>query len=109
MRSVELRHFVAAALIATVPACTSTERDERLGDTQLALAAAVRVEADGCQTVASIGAGSFVAEGLVVTVAHVVAGSAVPLAIFLKTVAFGGFYTLLYLLLAIAVFSGKEL
>lgn len=42
---------------------------------QRALAAAVRVEADGCQPRASIGAGSFVAEEKVITVAHVVAGS----------------------------------
>ena len=39
----------------------------------------------------------------------VVAGATIPLAVFLKTAVFGGFYTLLYLLLAIAIFSGKEL
>jgi len=42
---------------------------------QRALAAAVRVEADGCQERASVGAGSFVAEETVLTVAHVVAGA----------------------------------
>lgn len=41
----------------------------------VALAAAVRVTATGCQTTATAGAGSFVADGLVLTVAHVVAGS----------------------------------
>jgi hypothetical protein len=39
----------------------------------------------------------------------VVGGAAVPLALFVKTAAFGGFYTLLYFLLAVAVFAGKEL
>ena len=39
------------------------------------MAAAVRVEAEGCSTKASLGAGSFVADGIVVTVAHVVAGA----------------------------------
>ena len=42
---------------------------------EVSLAAAVRVEATGCRTKASLGAGSFVAEGIVVTVAHVVAGA----------------------------------
>jgi uncharacterized membrane protein YciS (DUF1049 family) len=39
----------------------------------------------------------------------IVAGAAIPMALFLKTAAFGCFYTVLYLLLATAVFSGKEL
>ncbi len=39
----------------------------------------------------------------------VIAGASIPLALFVKTAAFGGFYTLLYLLLAAAVFAGKEL
>ncbi|HSH40208.1 MAG TPA: hypothetical protein VK993_15650 [Chthoniobacterales bacterium] len=37
------------------------------------------------------------------------AGAAVPAALFLKTAALGGVYTLVYLLLACAVFSGREL
>jgi ABC-type Na+ efflux pump permease subunit len=40
---------------------------------------------------------------------EVVTGAAIPLAFFIKTAVFGGFYTLLYLLLATAVFSGREL
>ncbi len=40
---------------------------------------------------------------------EVVAGAAIPLAIFLKTAALGAFYVLIYLLLATAVFSAKEL
>lgn len=43
--------------------------------TDVALAAAVRVEAEGCRTKASLGAGSFVGEEEVLTVAHVVAGA----------------------------------
>jgi ABC-type Na+ efflux pump permease subunit len=39
----------------------------------------------------------------------VVAGTAIPLAIFLKTGALGCFYTVMYLFLALAVFSGREL
>ena len=40
---------------------------------------------------------------------EVVAGSAIPLTLFLKTMALGGFYILLYLLLSSAVFAEKEL
>jgi hypothetical protein len=40
---------------------------------------------------------------------EVVAGSAIPLALFLQTVALGCFYTLFYFLLATAVFNGREL
>ncbi len=40
-----------------------------------AMTAAVRVEANGCNDTTSLGAGSFVARELVLTVAHVVAGS----------------------------------
>jgi hypothetical protein len=40
---------------------------------------------------------------------HIVAGAVIPLALFLKTAALGCLYTLVYLLLAAAVFSGKEL
>ncbi|MEY2481119.1 MAG: hypothetical protein QOI04_2046 [Verrucomicrobiota bacterium] len=39
----------------------------------------------------------------------VVAGAAIPCALFLKTAALGGFYTLIYLLFACVVFYGKEL
>ena len=39
----------------------------------------------------------------------VVAGAAIPCALFLKTAALGGFYTLIYLLFACFVFYGKEL
>lgn len=44
-------------------------------DAAVALAASVRVEAIGCGATASIGGGSFIADGIVVTVAHVVAGA----------------------------------
>ena len=40
---------------------------------------------------------------------HIVAGAAIPLALFAKTAALGAFYTLIYLLVAAAVFSGREL
>ena len=40
---------------------------------------------------------------------HIVAGTVIPMALFLKTAALGLFYTLIYLLLAAAVFSGREL
>ncbi len=39
------------------------------------LSAAVRIEADGCRARPTVGAGSFVAPGRILTVAHVVAGS----------------------------------
>jgi ABC-2 type transport system permease protein len=39
----------------------------------------------------------------------IVAGAAIPLALFFKTAALGGFYTLIYLLLATLVFYGREL
>ncbi len=40
---------------------------------------------------------------------QVVAGAAIPAALIVKTLMLGGFYTLIYLLLAAAVFEGKEL
>lgn len=40
---------------------------------------------------------------------HIVAGTAIPMAMFAKTAALGFFYALIYLLLAAAVFSGREL
>jgi len=48
---------------------------DAVGDRELALASAVQVEAEGCRSRPSLGAGSFVGDGLVLTVAHVVAGS----------------------------------
>lgn len=39
----------------------------------------------------------------------IVAGVAIPAGVLAKTIAFGGFYTVLYLLLAIAVFNAREL
>ncbi|MEN9643894.1 MAG: hypothetical protein RL238_563 [Actinomycetota bacterium] len=57
--------LVAGAAIAGCSDRTS-ERD---------VAAAVRVEATGCRSRPSVGAGSFVSDRLVLTVAHVVAGS----------------------------------
>jgi hypothetical protein len=67
---------VAAVLAATVAGCASHERrDSTRQSADIALAAAVRVEADGCLAKASVGAGSFIANEKVITVAHVVAGS----------------------------------
>ena len=40
---------------------------------------------------------------------HLVAGAAIPLGFFAKTAALGGFYVLIYLLVAAAVFSAREL
>jgi ABC-2 type transport system permease protein len=39
----------------------------------------------------------------------IVAGAAIPLALFLKTALLGGFYTTIYLVLAVVIFYGKEL
>ncbi len=61
--------FVAAA--CTLVACGSDPGD----DVEVARAASVRVEAEGCQLAPSVGAGAFVARNRVLTVAHVVAGS----------------------------------
>ena len=61
--------LIAASLLP-LAACRSTPSDR-----ELALSAAVQVEAEGCRSRPSLGAGSFVADGLVLTVAHVVAGS----------------------------------
>lgn len=70
---------VLLALAALVPVGCDDERSEHHEDgdetIEVALAAAVRVEAEGCRTKASIGAGSFVGDEQVLTVAHVVAGS----------------------------------
>ncbi|MDQ3626756.1 MAG: hypothetical protein M3372_06470, partial [Verrucomicrobiota bacterium] len=40
---------------------------------------------------------------------EIIAGGAIPIAVFGKTLALGGFYIVLYLLLATAVFIGEEL
>jgi hypothetical protein len=40
---------------------------------------------------------------------HLIAGTGIPLAVFVKTAALGGLYVLIYLLVAAAVFSGREL
>lgn len=71
---------VMLALSALVPVGCDDERSEHHENDdeetiEVALAAAVRVEAEGCRTKASIGAGSFVGDEQVLTVAHVVAGS----------------------------------
>lgn len=65
-------HLAALLVLSLVPlgACSDPP-----GDRELALSAAVQVEAEGCRSRPSLGAGSFIADGLVLTVAHVVAGS----------------------------------
>ena len=40
---------------------------------------------------------------------HLIAGTGIPMALFAKTAALGGFYVLIYLLVAAAVFSSREL
>jgi hypothetical protein len=72
-------HIAGALLLSTsLLACgsdASTTTHPTDGSAAVALAAAVRVEAIGCSATASIGGGSFIAEGIVVTVAHVIAGA----------------------------------
>lgn len=80
MRRSEFRRAGGLALsavlaLSSVAACTDGSSSPRVDNDAVALAAAVRVEAEGCGTRASLGAGSFVDDGLVITVAHVVAGS----------------------------------
>jgi len=70
------RSALLALVCLIAPGCGA----ERAGhdnkpSTDVDLAAAVRVEAEGCRTKASLGAGSFVGEEEVLTVAHVVAGA----------------------------------
>ena len=66
----------SAVLLSIAVACSNGEhRATSDRSTEAALRASVRVEADGCTTKALIGAGSFVADGKVLTVAHVVAGA----------------------------------
>jgi S1-C subfamily serine protease len=62
---------VVAALVLATVGCS----DAPPSDAQLALRASVRVEAEGCTTHSVLGGGAFVAKGMVLTVAHVVAGS----------------------------------
>jgi S1-C subfamily serine protease len=64
--------LVASVLASVLVAC---DRDRARSDADLAHAAAVRVEAEGCHPGPSVGAGSFVAKNRILTVAHVVAGS----------------------------------
>jgi S1-C subfamily serine protease len=61
---------VVAALLLV-----SCSADEHRSDADVALASAVRVEAEGCSDRPFVGGGSFIASDRVVTVAHVVAGS----------------------------------
>jgi S1-C subfamily serine protease len=64
--------LVPLMLAGVLAACGSDPGD----DADVARAAAVRVEAEGCHPAPSVGAGAFVAGNRVLTVAHVVAGSA---------------------------------
>ncbi len=68
------RRSAAAALllVVAVTACDEHDGDEGPADV---VSAAVRVEATGCRARPSVGAGSFLGDELVLTVAHVVAGS----------------------------------
>ncbi|MBP9051916.1 MAG: hypothetical protein KBF94_04795, partial [Ilumatobacteraceae bacterium] len=64
----------SAVLLSITVACSRGEhRSTSDRSTEAALRASVRVEAEGCTSKALIGAGSFVADGKVLTVAHVVA------------------------------------
>lgn len=65
------RRLTAAALVTLLGAGCAGARSE----TSNAIAAAVRIEAEGCRSRPSLGGGSFVAPHHVLTVAHVVAGS----------------------------------
>ncbi len=60
----------ALAIAAFTAACSTTSNTPAA-----TLSAAVRIQAEGCRSRPTIGAGSFVAPGRVLTVAHVVAGS----------------------------------
>jgi S1-C subfamily serine protease len=66
------RWIGVALLLVGGAACGEHDGDE---GTATALTSAVRVEATGCRSRPSIGAGSFIGDELVLTVAHVVAGS----------------------------------
>lgn len=60
--------------MAALAGCAGTTSGSG-GPEEAALAAAVEIRAIGCRTEASLGSGAVLAEGLVVTVAHVVAGA----------------------------------
>jgi len=70
-----IRAATPLAAIVAIAAMPLSSCREAVGDRELALATAVQVEAEGCRSRPSLGAGSFIADGLVLTVAHVVAGS----------------------------------
>lgn len=65
--------LVGVPALAVAAVCVSCSDTPSLS--QRAIASAVRVEAEGCQTRPAIGGGSFVDPTHVLTVAHVVAGS----------------------------------
>ena len=69
--------IVVCATVALAITGCGNEDDDRVQPQAggAALTAAVQVEASGCGNTASLGAGSFLAEERVLTVAHVVAGS----------------------------------
>jgi S1-C subfamily serine protease len=69
---VSVRVSVCVAAVAAVAGCSSAPSRS---DSELAIAASVRVEAEGCSVRPAVGAGAFVADHLVLTVAHVVAGA----------------------------------
>ena len=65
-----------AALIATLLLVTTTACSSETGvDGEVVEAATVRVRADGCGPRIELGTGTTIADGLVVTAAHVVAGA----------------------------------
>jgi hypothetical protein len=65
----------ALLLLATAALVACSDADGPSTTADAALAAAVQVRADGCGSSTIVGAGSFVAEEQVLTVAHVVAGA----------------------------------
>ena len=66
---------VAAGTVAVALLLVSCSGDEHRSDADIALASAVRVEAEGCSDRPFVGGGSFIGSDRVLTVAHVVAGS----------------------------------
>jgi hypothetical protein len=64
---------IALGFASGIAACQVDQQARPNKD--VAVAAAVRVEAEGCQAGPSVGGGSFVADHRVITVAHVVAGA----------------------------------
>lgn len=69
-RATHVRCVVVAFVMSLAAGCSGTP-----SETSRAVSAAVRIEAEGCQSRPSVGGGSFVTSDLVLTVAHVVAGS----------------------------------